>query len=147
MLPGFVFNDGGYVSFANHARRFKETKGVIINTSVELEPHALHSLFNCGERDQSRPWPAVYPVGPLIDTKGGHQVRSDRDKIIGWLDDQPPKSVVFLCFGSFGSFEEAQLREMAIGLEKSGRRFLWSVRQRPPKGKTEMPGELHNNLL
>ncbi|XP_004304513.1 PREDICTED: putative UDP-glucose flavonoid 3-O-glucosyltransferase 3-like [Fragaria vesca subsp. vesca] len=145
VLPGFVFNNGGYVSFASHARRFKETKGVIINTLVELESHAVHSIFRVGEGDQSdQPWPAVYPVGPLIDTKGEHQVRSDRDRIMEFLDNQPPKSVVFLCFGSFGSFDEAQLREIAIGLEKSGHRFLWSVRQRPPKGKTEFPGEYKN---
>ncbi|KAL6140366.1 hypothetical protein ACLB2K_058666 [Fragaria x ananassa] len=145
VLPGFVFNNGGYVSFASHARRFKETKGLIINTLVELESHAIHSIFKVAEGDQSdQPWPAVYPVGPLIDTKGEHQVRSDRDSIMEFLDDQPPKSVVFLCFGSFGSFDEAQLKEIAIGLEKSGHRFLWSVRRRPPKGKTEFPGEYKN---
>ncbi|XP_050382045.1 anthocyanidin 3-O-glucosyltransferase 2-like [Argentina anserina] len=144
VLPGFVLNDGGYASFADHARRFKETKGVILNTLVELESHAVRSIFNGAEGDQSRPWPAVYTVGPLIDTKVEHQVRSDRDKIMKWLDDQPPKSVVFLCFGSFGSFDEAQLKEMAIALENSGHRFLWSVRQKPPKGKTEMPGEYTN---
>ncbi|KAI8558680.1 hypothetical protein RHMOL_Rhmol04G0115600 [Rhododendron molle] len=30
-------------------------------------------------------------------------------KIKRWLDDQPPSPVVFLCFGSMGSFEEDQL--------------------------------------
>ncbi|KAK9924216.1 hypothetical protein M0R45_032598 [Rubus argutus] len=144
VLPGFVFNEDGYVSFANHARRFKETKGIIINTLVELEPHAVHSLFDSVDgSDQSQSWPAVYTVGPLIDTKGENQFQSDH-KIMNWLDDQPPKSVVFLCFGSFGSFDETQLKEMATGLEQSGQRFLWSVRRNPPEGKIEMPGEYTN---
>ncbi|CDP09584.1 unnamed protein product [Coffea canephora] len=43
-----------------------------------------------------------------------------------WLDDQPPSSVVFLCFGSMGSFEPDQLAEMALALEWSGYRVLWS---------------------
>jgi hypothetical protein len=50
---------------------------------------------------------------------------------MSWLDAQPKKSVVFLCFGSIGSFPIEQLKEIAIGLENSGRRFLWVVRSPP----------------
>ncbi|KAJ4705642.1 Glycosyltransferase [Melia azedarach] len=62
-------------------------------------------------------------------------------EIVTWLDDQPESSVVFLCFGSMGSFGEDQVKEIARGLEQSGHRFLWSLRRAPPKGKFEMPGE------
>jgi hypothetical protein len=48
-----------------------------------------------------------------------------------WLDAQPDDSVVFLCFGSMGTFPKKQLQEMATGLEKSGKRFLWVVRTPP----------------
>uniref|UniRef100_A0A2N9ESZ8 Glycosyltransferase n=1 Tax=Fagus sylvatica TaxID=28930 RepID=A0A2N9ESZ8_FAGSY len=51
-----------------------------------------------------------------------------RDNIMKWLDDQPPLSVVFLCFGSMGSFGAGQVKEIALGLEGSGHRFLWSLR-------------------
>ncbi|PRQ52231.1 putative flavonol 3-O-glucosyltransferase [Rosa chinensis] len=147
VMPGFAFNNGGYISFANHARRFKETKGIIINTLVELESHAVHSLFDGNENEQSQAQPHVYAVGPLVDIKGKYEVQSNLtkvDKIMKWLDEQSPKSVVFLCFGSSGSFDETQLKEMAIGLEQSGQRFLWSVRQNPPKGTMATPGE-HTN--
>ncbi|KAI8558703.1 hypothetical protein RHMOL_Rhmol04G0117500 [Rhododendron molle] len=55
----------------------------------------------------------------------------------------PPSSVVFLCFGSMGGFEADQMREIAQALEQSGHRFLWSIRQPPPKGEMErkMPSE------
>ncbi|XP_010272750.1 PREDICTED: UDP-glycosyltransferase 71A15-like [Nelumbo nucifera] len=46
-----------------------------------------------------------------------------------WLDNQPSSSVVFLCFGSLGAFNEAQMKEIAVGLERSGHGFLWSVRR------------------
>ncbi|RXH90237.1 hypothetical protein DVH24_032594 [Malus domestica] len=136
VLPSFAYEDTGYSCFANHARRFKETKGIIVNTFFELESHAVSSLLDCETEI-----PPVYTVGPLI---GEHHVKpSDRakfGKIMTWLDDQPPKSVVFLCFGSSGSFDEAQLREIAVGLEKSGKKFLWSVRKAPPKGQLVTPG-------
>ncbi|KAK8717749.1 hypothetical protein V6N13_045006 [Hibiscus sabdariffa] len=38
-------------------------------------------------------------------------------------------SVVFLCFGSMGSFTADQVKEIAFALEQSGHRFLWSVRK------------------
>ncbi len=49
-----------------------------------------------------------------------------------WLDDQPPLSVVFLCFGSMGSFGADQVKEIALGLEGSGHRFLWSLQTPTP---------------
>ncbi|CAN1145302.1 Putative UDP-glucose flavonoid 3-O-glucosyltransferase 3 [Linum perenne] len=51
-----------------------------------------------------------------------------------WLDQQPESSVVFLCFGSMGSFDKEQVKEIAVALERSGHRFLWSLRQ-PPQSK------------
>jgi hypothetical protein len=44
---------------------------------------------------------------------------------------------VFLCFGSMGLFSAKQLREMAVGLENSGQRFLWAVRNPPPEKNKE----------
>ncbi|CAI9269997.1 unnamed protein product [Lactuca saligna] len=51
-------------------------------------------------------------------------------------DSQPSKSVVNLCFGSLGLFSSDQLKEIAIGLEMTGHRFLWVVRS-PPSNNTE----------
>ncbi|KAF3445064.1 hypothetical protein FNV43_RR14757 [Rhamnella rubrinervis] len=128
VIPGFAFNkEGGYMSFVNIGRKMRETKGIIVNTVFELESHAVSSLSD-GET------PPVYTVGPLIDHKWVNPFRCDqsqRDKIMKWLDDQPAKSVIFLCFGSSGCFGAPQLREIAVGLECSGLRFLWSVRKAP----------------
>ncbi|KAG2715932.1 hypothetical protein I3760_03G102000 [Carya illinoinensis] len=124
-LPSFAFSkEGGYISMVYHGRKFKEAHGIIINTFYELESHAVNSFV---EDDI----PPVYTVGPMIDLKGKTPSGNDQSKhqeIIKWLDDQPPLSVVFLCFGSWGSFGESQLKEIALGLEQSGHQFLWSVR-------------------
>ncbi|XVF46715.1 hypothetical protein PTKIN_Ptkin03bG0050300 [Pterospermum kingtungense] len=72
-------------------------------------------------------------IGPVLDLNGLPHPELDliqRDKIMKWLDDQPQSAVIFLCFGSFG---EPQVKEMALGLEQSGYRFLWSLRVPPQK--------------
>lgn len=102
VMPTFAFDEeGGCNAIANLLEGSKKPKGIVVNKVLELESHAVHSLFDGTESDQNQLQP-VYTVGPLIDDKGEHQVLSDPtqlDKIMEWLDDQPPKSVVFLCFG------------------------------------------------
>lgn len=125
VLPTFAFVKEGYDSFRNHGVRFKETKGILINTVEEFESHAVSSLVSDPEL------PPVFTVGFLLDLEGqtdkGNS-KSEDEEIMKWLDQQPPSSVLFLCFGSAGIFEPPQLIEMAIGLEQSGVRFLWSIR-------------------
>ncbi|XP_059651140.1 anthocyanidin 3-O-glucosyltransferase 2-like [Cornus florida] len=137
VLPSLVLDNQDECSmFLAHARRFRRTKGIMVNTFTELESHAVKSLSD-GKT------PPVYPVGPVLNLKsgeGGHQ----SDAILSWLDDQPLSSVVFLCFGSMGSFGKEQVKEIADALERSGYRFLWSLRQPPPKGKVELPKEYEN---
>ncbi|PKI70930.1 hypothetical protein CRG98_008663 [Punica granatum] len=55
----------------------------------------------------------------------------------------PPSRVVFLCFGSMGSLNALLVREIVAGLEQSGQRFLWSLRE-PPKGKIDLPTDYWN---
>ncbi|KAK0596812.1 hypothetical protein LWI29_019275 [Acer saccharum] len=83
------------------------------------------------------PTPPIYCVGPLIVTKdgGGHGGGGGSGGVpecLTWLDSQPSRSVVFLCFGSLGLFSVDQLEEIATGLERSGQRFLWVVKNPPP---------------
>ncbi|MBA0707876.1 hypothetical protein Golax_019885 [Gossypium laxum] len=126
VLPSAVFRkDGGYAAYVKVAERFKDAKGIIINTFEEVEHYAL----NCFSNGQN---PPVYPVGPVINLNGLSYSDSD-DKVMKWLDDQPQSSVVFLCFGSMGSFKAPQVKETALGLEQSGFRFLWSLRVQPPQ--------------
>ncbi|GAB2269639.1 hypothetical protein Dimus_004564 [Dionaea muscipula] len=135
-IPKFLHTKLGYKAFVNLARRFREAKGFVVNTFDELEPHAVESL-----RHDARN-PPVYTVGPILDLAGQSHVKThkeEHERIVGWLDGQPESSVVFLCFGSAGTMEEAQAREVAQGLINSGARFLWAVRRPQPQGKVGPP--------
>lgn len=47
---------------------------------------------------------------------------------LSWLDEQPQDSVVYVAFGSHTVLDRSQLEELALGLEATGRPFLWVVR-------------------
>ncbi|GAB4861459.1 hypothetical protein Ancab_036661 [Ancistrocladus abbreviatus] len=124
--------------FTLHLPKFD---GIIVNTFDDLEPVAVAAVRD-GSSVPDMPIPSVFNIGPLIASvrtngDGGEgENGAGRHECLQWLDLQPRESVVFLCFGSKGVFGLTQLREIADGLERSGRRFLWVVRN-PPDSKGE----------
>ncbi|GAU29076.1 hypothetical protein TSUD_278320 [Trifolium subterraneum] len=116
----------GYKVFLDMATSMIESDGIIINTFDAIEARALKALKSglCLPKGTT---PPLFCIGPMISppSKG----EDERGSLcLSWLDSQPSQSVVFLCFGSMGRFSKAQLNEIAIGLEKSEKRFLWVVR-------------------
>ncbi|XP_010475477.1 PREDICTED: UDP-glycosyltransferase 71C4 [Camelina sativa] len=124
-MPSGLFNREAYEAYVDLAPRFADAKGILVNSFTELEPHPFE-YFSHLEK-----FPPVYPVGPILSLKdraSPNEEAADRDRIVRWLDDQPESSVVFLCFGSKGSVDEPQVKEIARALELVGCRFLWSIR-------------------
>ncbi|KAJ4822031.1 hypothetical protein Tsubulata_001611 [Turnera subulata] len=143
VLPIALFNEhGGYTSYVKLSQRFKDAKGIIVNTFAELEAYAVE--YFVGDVDDHQT-PAVYPVGPVLNLKSLPHPDLDLaqwHKTMKWLDEQPQSSVVFLCFGSgSGSFSALQVKELALGLEQSGDKFLWSIRV-PPSTEFKNPEEM-----
>ncbi|GMH14981.1 hypothetical protein Nepgr_016822 [Nepenthes gracilis] len=146
VFPTVLMEDAGAKIILDHAKRYREAKGIIVNSFMELESHSLNSLSKDADI------PPIYPVGPVI-TLDPQNVRGvangshgDVDSIMRWLDDQPPASVVFLCFGSMGSFSQEQARQIATALERSGHRFLWSLRRAPTADEKVGPPRDYENL-
>lgn len=140
VLPSAMLDrNGGSEIVMATARRIRKTRGVFINTFQELEPTIIQSLSNSKNGDEIETEieiPPIYPVGPLLKLESSPE--SEFSGIISWLDRQPRSSVVLLCFGSMGSFSEAQINQVAAALESSGRRFLWSLRRRK-EGPADSP--------
>ncbi|KAE8678277.1 Anthocyanidin 5,3-O-glucosyltransferase [Hibiscus syriacus] len=126
-------NDEVYEIFLNNSTYLPKAAGIIINSFESLESRAMEALSH-GLCVPNGPTPPLYCIGPLIadiDRRSGVNSCDGVPDCLLWLDKQPSKSVVFLCFGSLGLFSVQQLKEIAVGLERSGQRFLWVVRNPP----------------
>ncbi|KAL0456449.1 UNVERIFIED_CONTAM: Hydroquinone glucosyltransferase [Sesamum latifolium] len=74
------------------------------------------------------PGPSL-PGAPPGEIRTGTEAESDGgSECVKWLNDHPPKSVLFVSFGSGGTLSVEQFKELALGLEMCGHRFLWVVR-------------------
>ncbi|KAF8779045.1 hypothetical protein HU200_003008 [Digitaria exilis] len=138
-------------ALADILTRSMGTHGVLVNTFESLESRAVQALRDPLSSRLSVAigqivLPPIYCVGPLIgkgssakDYRHGEATEAERHlrhECLTWLDAQPERSVVFLCFGSMGALPETQLREIAVGLERSNHRFLWVVRT--PAGRADL---------
>ncbi|KAJ4846408.1 hypothetical protein Tsubulata_006033 [Turnera subulata] len=133
-MPKPVLNrdDKSYQYFLDFTSRFPESAGIVVNTFEALEPRAVKAITD-GLCVRDNRTPPIYCIGPLIAEDNN---KEEVHECLTWLDLQPKQSVVFLCFGSLGLFSKEQLTEIAIGLENSGQRFLWVVRNPPCNDQT-----------
>ncbi|KAK4436999.1 UDP-glycosyltransferase 83A1 [Sesamum alatum] len=99
-----------------------QAKWLLYNTFYELESSAC---------DMN---PKLLPIGPLLYTSNcksaGHfsSFRREDTSCLSWLNEKPIASVIYISFGTSTVFSQLQLDELALGLELSGRPFLWVVR-------------------
>ncbi|XP_061358080.1 UDP-glycosyltransferase 1-like [Gastrolobium bilobum] len=124
----------GYQVYLDIATSMRESDGVIINTFDAIEGRAIKAL-SAGLCLPEGTTPPVFCIGPVISAP----CRGDESGCLRWLDSQPSQSVVLLSFGSLGRFSRTQLKEIAIGLEKSDQRFLWVVRSESEGVNSEEP--------
>ncbi|CAM0882839.1 unnamed protein product [Alopecurus aequalis] len=125
--------------------RMPEARGFLTNSFDWLEARALEALRQ-GLCTPGRSTPPVYCIGPLVLPGQTAGSAGEKHACLEWLDAQPDRSVVFLCFGSLGTLSAAQLREVALGLQKSGHRFLWVVRDPPQQMDESVEPDLESFL-
>nr|WNV71563.1 glycosyltransferase [Iris domestica] len=113
--------NAAYPWIVHMARLFRDCDGILVNSFLAMEPDAARAL---SEEEAGRP--PVLPVGPIVRSGSGGSAGST--ECVTWLDEQPHGSVLFVSFGSGGSITCEQTRELALGLESSGQRFLWVIR-------------------
>ncbi|XP_044366016.1 UDP-glycosyltransferase 91C1 [Triticum aestivum] len=92
----------------------------------ELEPRMFTLLSDLLRK------PAV-PAGILLpeaveDRDQDHR-QSSSGGVLRWLDDQPPKSVLYVALGSEAPLTLENIHELALGLELAGVHFLWALRK------------------
>ena len=98
--------------------------GEVFNSFHELEPEYVdHYTTTLGRR--------AWLVGPVafaskdVATRGADDGLSpDADGCLRWLDTKPAGSVAYVSFGTLSRFSPAELRELARGLDLSGKNFV-----------------------
>jgi hypothetical protein len=125
----------GHGRFVPAERLRRVRRGPLLgDASPPLPPPRPPQLFPLLTDIFARP---VVPAGLLLP---GDDAVDDDDHdqsfsaAIRWLDEQPRGSVIYVALGSEEPVTADNVRELALGLELSGARFLWALR-RPAGGQ------------
>ncbi|GJN22967.1 hypothetical protein PR202_gb10577 [Eleusine coracana subsp. coracana] len=97
---------------------------VIFRSCEELDPGAFTLLTDIFQKP-------VVPAGILFQPEfsDDDDKPEERPEVLRWLDDQPPKSVIYVALGSEAPLTAHNLRELALGLDQAGVQFLWAFRK------------------
>ncbi|KAI9125340.1 hypothetical protein K1719_003956 [Acacia pycnantha] len=125
-----------HIAFETH--QSLRAQALILNTFEDLEGPILSQIRNL--------FPKLYTLGPLhahITARKASKTASSEEKprpsfanslweidrtCMTWLDAQPPKSVIYVSFGSNSTISRDELMEIWYGLVNSKKRFLWVIR-------------------
>ncbi|KAK1396572.1 Glycosyltransferase [Heracleum sosnowskyi] len=100
----------------------KYSSGALYNTCKAIEAPFLDVLANVNDKQ----W-AIGPFNPVEICKAKYPSYV-RHKCLDWLDKQVCDSVIFVSFGTTTSLTDEQVESLAIGLENSGQKFIWVLR-------------------
>ncbi|KAK6156590.1 hypothetical protein DH2020_010838 [Rehmannia glutinosa] len=103
--------------------------GLVLNTFDGLQGAHLDYLVK--DLGHDRVW-SIGPVLPPSDrvgpTERGGPSSIAPSEVISWLDTCRDHTVVYACFGSQAVLTNKQMEELCLGLEKSGVKFILSVK-------------------
>lgn len=101
--------------------------GLLVNSFYELEPFFVdHYSSNFA--------PRAWPVGPLCLAEPEKQrcegEESKKPNWVKWMDQKHEQGVpvLYIAFGTQAEVSTEQMKEITVGLERSGVSFLWVVR-------------------
>ncbi|XP_014507199.2 scopoletin glucosyltransferase [Vigna radiata var. radiata] len=140
-LPQTPKHDAEFTKILDEANASElNSYGVIANSFYELEPvYADHYRNELGRK--------AWHLGPVClsnrdaaeKAHRGKEATIDQHECLKWLDTKEPDSVVYVCFGSMTTFPNAQLKEIALGLEASGQAFIWVVKKESSENEEWLP--------
>lgn len=102
------------------------SSGRLYNTCKALEGKYMDLLTKLPVNENKK----LYAIGPITPFKTTSKTSSKRRHwCLHWLDEQEKDSVIYVSFGTTISMKDEQIRELAIGLEKSEQKFIWVLRE------------------
>uniref|UniRef100_A0ACD6AAH4 Uncharacterized protein n=1 Tax=Avena sativa TaxID=4498 RepID=A0ACD6AAH4_AVESA len=130
MAAMFRVNASGVSDFERVWDMFERCRLVIYRSCEEVDPGMFSLLSDLYRR------PAV-PAGVLLPPVIA-AAHDGRDEVLRWLDEQPPRSVIYVALGSEAPLTLKNLHELALGLELADVRFIWALRK--PAGLFDASG-------
>ncbi|GFQ08231.1 zeatin o-xylosyltransferase [Phtheirospermum japonicum] len=127
---------GYFIGLQNQALEYRA--GDLYNTCRLMEGPFLDILGSQEVAGNRKSW----AIGPLLPAKFSPAARHE---CLKWLDRQEPRSVIYVTFGTTCSLTDEEINELATGLERSGHKFLWVLRD-ADKGDV-FDGEIRNAEL
>ncbi|XP_052198445.1 UDP-glycosyltransferase 74F2-like [Diospyros lotus] len=134
-MPSFIYIHGSYPAYFHlvlqQFSNVEKADYILVNTFYKLEDKALDTMGKTSR---------LMTIGPTIpsffldkrvpdDTDYGLNLfHSNPSFCLEWLSHKPPKSVVYVTFGSLSSLTQHQMEELAWGFIKTNFFFLWVVR-------------------
>ncbi|PIA27065.1 hypothetical protein AQUCO_08300035v1 [Aquilegia coerulea] len=149
-LPSFVLPTNPFGSFpkllSDMFKSMEKLKWVLGTSFYELEKDAVESMAELCP---------IRPIGPLVPSillgdEESNDIGVDMWKpdetCINWLDKKPNSSVIYVSLGSITILSAKQMKELAFGLKKSKRSFLWVVKP-SESPTTENEGKLPTGFI
>ncbi|KAJ1284474.1 hypothetical protein BS78_03G207200 [Paspalum vaginatum] len=117
--------------------------GEVFNSFHDMEPDYLkHYTTTLGRRT----WllgPAALAGKDVATTGDSNGLSPDEDLgCLRWLDAKPARSVVYVSFGTMSHISPPELRELARGLDLSGKSFVWVIGSAATDASEWMPDGL-----
>ncbi|KAG6545378.1 hypothetical protein Mapa_013227 [Marchantia paleacea] len=133
-FPADYFKDDAmYLSASRHAASLQKSEIIVFSNCKEMESssfRALEKLLKASAENSGSKMPQVITVGPFLNKsfRDGFKDKDNGDKekhpSLRLMDSQPANSVLFVAFGSIGSFTQEQIVELAIALQNSQQPFV-----------------------
>ncbi|XP_024528780.1 7-deoxyloganetin glucosyltransferase-like [Selaginella moellendorffii] len=126
-IPWHFWNNRPWQEYTinSNADAFVRARWTLVSSCEELEPELTGAMKQAIGGDK------FLPVGPLFllgDRPEDTGFTSFDPKCLGWLDQQPDKSVLYIAFGSVAELSIEELVEFGEGLVASKQKFLWVTR-------------------
>ncbi|KAK3139630.1 hypothetical protein QOZ80_5AG0386530 [Eleusine coracana subsp. coracana] len=80
-------------------------------------------------RKPALPSGMLAPHDATLEVENANADDEESEALLRWLDSQPERSVLYVAFGSEAPLIQDHIREVALGLELAGVRFLWVLRK------------------
>ncbi|KAG6500796.1 hypothetical protein ZIOFF_040651 [Zingiber officinale] len=125
IIRGYVAGDPDWEFTRESFLAIPAAWGAAINTFAALDDRYLAHLRRSFGHDR------VWAVGPIqleaAPSDRGGATSISAEEVTAWLDACPPRSVVYICFGSQYTETAAEIGAIAAALERSGVRFVWVI--------------------